>query len=460
MPLNPNQASNGKLSVSSDLILEVSDVIGKCIGILGIRGSGKTNTAAVIVEELLSIGIPVVIVDIDGEYWSLKEKYEIIRLGKGDVDIGIEPQHGRIVAKFSLKKGISIILDLSNYSHSEITQLLLSFFKGLWVTSASIRRPYFIILEEAHEFVPQNSNSELKEILVKIALRGRKRGLGLILVSQRSAKVDKDVLTQAEILLLHKVIHPADLKVYHEILPLSIVELRRMVHELEVGQCIFYNGDKLRAVKIRPRTTFHAGTTPPLDISSKHSTLRGISQELADEIRKEVLKAKKDDEDIIDKLRREKEELMTELMQKDKEIEKLKQQIELLSKLKVVLPSAQVLLENTMGVRRPAETTVNEKFIREVRRVLDRLSKRTKEIVKIIVDNEGECFDYNTLSAWTGYHASTIKKYRKELDILVKLGLLDKRRYRKKVIYYFKISGNSKNESLKKALKDIISSSI
>jgi len=63
------------LDTNNILNLQTQDLIGRCVAVLGISGSGKTNTAAVLVEELLSSGVPMTIVDIEGEYWGLKEKY-------------------------------------------------------------------------------------------------------------------------------------------------------------------------------------------------------------------------------------------------------------------------------------------------------------------------------------------------------------------------------------------------
>jgi len=76
------------LEISEDLQLGLDEIIGKFIAILGIRGSGKTNTAAVILEELLEYNFPLTIVDVDGEYWGLKEEYEILVVGKSEnVDV-------------------------------------------------------------------------------------------------------------------------------------------------------------------------------------------------------------------------------------------------------------------------------------------------------------------------------------------------------------------------------------
>jgi len=55
----------------------------------------------------------------------------------------------------------------------------------------------------------------VSDVLVMIATEGRKRGLGIVMVGQRSARIDKDVLSQAGILMLHRVRHPADMGVYY-----------------------------------------------------------------------------------------------------------------------------------------------------------------------------------------------------------------------------------------------------
>ena len=48
--------------------LQTQTLVGRGIAVLGITGAGKTNTAAVLIEELLSNDLPLTIVDIEGEY--------------------------------------------------------------------------------------------------------------------------------------------------------------------------------------------------------------------------------------------------------------------------------------------------------------------------------------------------------------------------------------------------------
>src|SRR5258708_726086 len=163
------------IDVQNEVQIPLKALIGESIAVLGIKGSGKTNTAAVLIEELLTNGLPLTIVDIEGEYWGLKEKFEVFVIGRSsNVDIPVGVTHAAYFAEFSVKQVISLILDLSDFDPDEAQEFLLRYFNSLWLTAFKTRRPYQIILEEAHEFVPQTIHTPLKDILTRIALRGRK----------------------------------------------------------------------------------------------------------------------------------------------------------------------------------------------------------------------------------------------------------------------------------------------
>ena len=254
------------LHISKDLDLDLESLIGQCVAVLGIRGSGKSNTAGVIFEELLNNNYPMSIVDIEGEYFGLKEKYEVLVVGTGDgVEIEIDAGCAAEIAEVSMEKNVPVVLDLSGFLSEERTEILMEYLSSLWNLAGTLRRPYIIGIEEAHEFIPQGVKTELKEMISRIALRGRKRGLGAIVVSQRSAKVEKDVLSQAGMLFLHRVVHEVDMRVYSELLPWRKSEVKEIITSLETGNCIFVNGETVRPIYVRERATFHAGFTPSLE---------------------------------------------------------------------------------------------------------------------------------------------------------------------------------------------------
>ena len=328
------------LDVSRDLDLDLEEIIGQCVAILGIRGSGKSNTAGVIFEELLRHRYPMSIVDIEGEYFGLKEKYEVLVVGTGDgVEIEIDPDCAGEIAQVSMEENVPVVLDLSGFLSDERTELLKAYLSSLWNLAGTLRRPYIIGIEEAHEFIPQGVKTELKEMIARIALRGRKRGLGGIIVSQRSAKVDKDVLSQAGMLFLHRVVHEVDMRVYSELLPWRKNEVKEIVNSLDTGDCIYVNGDRILPIYVRERETFHAGFTPSLE-SVKSPELKKVSESIIEAI--EQARSGKRRKSAEDKLRARITQLEEALASKDGRIAELEEVARTLGYIKLELPSSVV----------------------------------------------------------------------------------------------------------------------
>ncbi|MEW6276081.1 MAG: DUF87 domain-containing protein [Bacillota bacterium] len=451
-------ASQSSINIGQDLVLPLDNLLGKCIAILGIRGSGKTNTSAVLIEELLAGGMPIVVVDIEGEYWGLKERFEVIVVGKSArADIMIGSEHGAPLARESLRLGIPLILDVSGFMMDDINALLLDFFTCLWQESGAKRTPYHIVLEEAHEFVPQNVKTDLKEILGRIALRGRKRGLGVTLVSQRSAKVEKDILTQAELLLLHKVVHPSDLRVYKDLIPWPHKQVEENVLQLKQGEAIFLFRDYCQRVTVRKRYTFHAGFTPDLK-EAKLPELKKTSDELIKAITRvtQLGGAKKD---RLATLKKEVEKLKLQLAERDKQIEQLESQLQLLSRLKVNMDERILakIFENVIKGRSQSQssliteqkhisTIINkeknesrldgsffERFsepvklhgIRIMKRILT-LNEVQKAVLKLLVSRHPSAYTYSQIASWVEYSESTL--YKNNPSNLIQMGLIGRKR--------------------------------
>lgn len=272
------------IDTANEIKLEASDLVGKRVAVLGVSGQGKTNTAAVLIEESLSNGVPLTIVDIEGEYWSLKEQYQLLVVGAGPhVDMPASVEQAAALATFSVNEKISIVLDLSEFSEQESREFLLAYFEALWTAGGNKRQPYQIVLEEAHEWIPEGAGSQLKSLISRIALRGRKRGLGIILMSQRAANVSKNVLGQAEILFLHWVGIEADTKTYKSLIPLPAKQVEEMINSLQIGEAIFVYRRQAIKVRLRVRHTTHLGATPQLE-EQVAANLREIDQALLDRL--------------------------------------------------------------------------------------------------------------------------------------------------------------------------------
>jgi len=125
--------------------------------ITGKSGSGKSNSASVVTEELLEAGYPVLIVDTDGEYYGLKEQYEILHAGADEqADIQVGPEHAGRLAGLALEDGVPIILDVSGYLDEDVAnELIRETARELFIREKEQKTPFLLVVEEIHEYVPK-----------------------------------------------------------------------------------------------------------------------------------------------------------------------------------------------------------------------------------------------------------------------------------------------------------------
>ena len=122
--------------------------------------------------------------------------------------------------------------------------------------------PFFTILEEAHNYCPERSFGESRssKILRTIASEGRKFGLGLCVISQRPARVDKSVLSQCTTQIIMKVTNPNDLKAISNSVEGLTSEAQEEIKNLSIGTSLVTGiVDMPLFVNIRPRMTQHGG---------------------------------------------------------------------------------------------------------------------------------------------------------------------------------------------------------
>lgn len=285
------------LGVNGTLQIPLENILGKFIAILGIRGSGKTHTCGVITEQLLEKNVTVALIDPEGEYFGLRTKYEILVVGEsGNVDVHVPVEGAAEIARMSMQDNIPMVIDLSGFDEDDMYAFFKEYITEVWKMSSHLRRVYQLVFDEAHLWVPQGGKSPVKKIMRNVALRGRKRGLGSIVVGQRSSNIDKDFLTQAEYYFLHKVMHRADLDVYRTFLPIdNIVD---QVRNLEPGECFYVDGGDVTKVKIQPRKSYHVSVTPTLT-PTQPPPLKEVNESIVKAIRAIATRVKKEDDKIL-----------------------------------------------------------------------------------------------------------------------------------------------------------------
>ena len=98
--------------------------------------------------------------------------------------------------------------------------------------------PIFVIIEEAHVFIPKEHDTSAKYWAAKIAREGRKFGLGLGIVSQRPRSVDLNVLSQMGSFAIMKIIQEDDQRQIAAATESTSRELINQLTSLNVGDSI------------------------------------------------------------------------------------------------------------------------------------------------------------------------------------------------------------------------------
>ncbi|MFC7213245.1 helicase HerA domain-containing protein [Saliphagus sp. GCM10025334] len=340
----------GETADGTDVRLPVVELLTGRGFVTGKSGSGKSNTASVIAEELLEAGFPLLIVDTDGEYYGLKEEYEMLHAGADEeCDIQIGPEHAEQMASLALEENVPVILDVSGYlDEEEADELLRETARQLFVKEKKLKKPFLLVVEEVHEYIPEGGGmGETGRLLIKIGKRGRKHGLGILGISQRPADVKKDFITQANWLVWHRLTWENDTNVVGRIIDSEYAEL---VSELEDGQA-FVQTDWMdagvRKIQFRRKRTFDAGATPGLD-DFERPELKSVSDALVDDL--QTISERKDrEEDRID-------ELEKRLDRKDSRIETLEDE---LSSARDVSDAARQMAD-ALSQAEPVQTTFPE----------------------------------------------------------------------------------------------------
>lgn len=263
--------------------LKIPNIATETIGIIGKRGSGKTHTGMLLVEELLDAKVQTIVIDPTGGAWGLRAGsngkkeggYPIPIFGGLHADMPLEERGGTVLAEYVVENRLSCVLDLSDFSKSAMRRFVRDFADKLYLLKNKQREPLHIVIDECDLFVPQRVDSAdmlpLVGAINDFVLRGRTRGIGVTLISQRPARIAKDVLTQIEILIAFRLTGPQDINAFgdwieHNGTKEEQKQVLGTLSSLERGTGWFWapglmNG-MLECVSFRERKTFDSSRTP------------------------------------------------------------------------------------------------------------------------------------------------------------------------------------------------------
>lgn len=153
----------------------------------------------------------IVIIDPEGEFVTLAEKFEIIVAGQGgDVPLSVESA-GQLAAAI-MKEGASIVCDISEMSMDDRHEWVRNFIAGLVGLPQDLWHKTLVFIDEAHLFAPERGQGESPALgaICDLVSRGRKRGLCPVLATQRLGKLNKNVAAELLNLIIGSTIIDVD----------------------------------------------------------------------------------------------------------------------------------------------------------------------------------------------------------------------------------------------------------
>lgn len=125
----------------------------------------------------------------------------------------------------------------------------------------------WLVIDEAHEFMPNTGETLATQPLVTILREGRQPGISLVLATQQPGKIHTDVMTQSDIIISHRITAKIDTDALSTLMQSYMrtgldKELDNLPRTKGAALILDDNNEKMYPMQIRPRSTWHGGEAP------------------------------------------------------------------------------------------------------------------------------------------------------------------------------------------------------
>jgi DNA helicase HerA-like ATPase len=121
----------------------------------------------------------------------------------------------------------------------------------------------WVLIDEAHQFVPSGKTTLAKEALIRWTKEGRQPGLSLVVSSQQPSAIDSEVITQCDVIIAQKLTNRADIQAVNALSQDYMGgELKTYIRKLKRrGEAVMVDDEQEKVVmlQVRPRKSYHGG---------------------------------------------------------------------------------------------------------------------------------------------------------------------------------------------------------
>jgi hypothetical protein len=195
-----------------------ASVLHERLAIVGTSGSGKTYAAKGLLEQVMTGGGRVCVVDPLGVWWGLREgadgaapPFPVVVFGGAHADVPLRPGMATALGQLVGTHQLACVVDVSDLGSVAARRVFMTkFTQSLYQANTE---PLHLVFDEADLWAPQRAQPDGYDLLQRveeIVRRGRIRGFVPWLITQRPAVLHKDVLSQADVLVSMKLTSSQD----------------------------------------------------------------------------------------------------------------------------------------------------------------------------------------------------------------------------------------------------------
>ena len=124
-----------------------------------------------------------------------------------------------------------------------------------------------LITHNCHEFLPREGKTPATDALIQLLREGRQPGISVVMATQQPGQIHRDVMSQSDIVISHRVTSKADLEALNEIMQSYVLQgIKQQMDDLPSlkGSAIILddNSERIYPMRMRPRFTWHGGEAP------------------------------------------------------------------------------------------------------------------------------------------------------------------------------------------------------
>ncbi len=125
----------------------------------------------------------------------------------------------------------------------------------------------WVFIDEGHEFLPKGGKNPATDALIQLLREGRQPGISMVIATQQPGEIARDVMTQSDIILSHRVTAKADIEALNSIMQTYLLnDIQGYLNNLPGGKgsaiILDDNSERIYPMCVRPKLSWHGGETP------------------------------------------------------------------------------------------------------------------------------------------------------------------------------------------------------